>query len=288
MSANGRYREHGSVTEFYWRDLEVSFDAINELSANQQLRRFEAFLDAMSLEELKDLADVTEVVLTDSANKEQCKNDLSLISEGRVLLALLLRDFQNRKKRSIPIFYENNSDELKHKTPLAQLHHLFGQSPALLFSLLTYHLWTVRGTGDLFALDKNIAPGKAKQVLSEKGFEDKLRNLLYKGSKETNEYRIFSYSIVRENRFICLIYKQVNDTSIPDYNQGIRHQEVNTLMFELNSESGTVEIKTKVQFESVAIKKYIEETFDGVLSAYKTEVFHEFGICQDSCRLARK
>ncbi|QTH40894.1 hypothetical protein J4772_25505 [Cohnella sp. LGH] len=254
----------------------MSFDAINELSTVQQSRRFEAFLDVMSLEELKDLADVTEVILKDSTNKEQCKKDMSLISKERMLLTLLLRDFQNRKKRSIPTFYESNSNELRHKTPLAQLHHLFEQSPALLFSLLTYHLWTVRGTGDLLALDKNIGPGKARQVLTEKGFEDTLCNLLYKGSKETNKYRIFSYSIVGENRFICLMYKQVNDTSIPDYNQGIRHQEVNTLMFELNSESGTVEIKTKVQFEGTAIKKYIEETFEGVLSAYKTEVFQEF------------
>ena len=44
-------------------------------------------------------------------------------------------------------------------------------------------------------------------------------------------------------------------------------------MFEMNSEDDTVEIKTKVQFEGAAIKKYIEETFDGVLSAYKTMYF---------------
>ena len=276
MSANGRYREHSGVTELFWRDLEVSSDAINELSEDQQLRRFVAFLNAMSLEELKDLADITEVILKDAANKEQCKTDMTLISKEKMLLTLFLRDFQNRKKRSITTFYETTSVEMKYKTPLAQLHHLFRQSPAMLFSLLTYHLWTVRGTGDLFALDKNIAPGKARQVLTEKGFGDTLCNLLHKGSKENNKYRIFSYAVVDECRFIGLLYKQVNDTSIPDYNQGIRHQEVNTLMFELNSESGTVEIKTKVHFESVAIKKYIEETFEGVLSAYETEVFHNF------------
>lgn len=276
MSANGRYREHSSVTELFWRDLEVSFDAISELSTGQQSRRFEAFLDSMSLEELKDLANATELVLSDSTNKEQCKKDLSLITKEKLLLTLLLRDFQNRKKRSIPAFYESKSDELIYKTPLAQLHHLFAQNPALLFSLLTYHLWTVRGTGDLFALDKSIAPGKARQVVTEQGFEDTLCNLLYKGSRETNKYRLFSYSIVGENRFIGLLYKQVNDTSIPDYNQGIRHQEVNTLMFEMNSESDAVEIKTKVQFEVAAIKKYIEDTFDGVLSAYKAEVFNDF------------
>lgn len=276
MSANGKYSETDSITELFWRDLEVSFDAINELDAEQKAKRLESFLDAMSLDELKDFADVIEVVLKDSTNKEESKKDLSLISKEKLLLALLLRDFQNRKKRNIPAFYENNSAEMRYKSPLAQLHHLFKQSPTLLFSLLTYHLWTVRGTGDLYILDKNIEQGKARKVLTEKGFEDTLCNSLYKGSKETNKYRIFSYAIIGENQFIGLLYKQVNDTSIPDYKQAIRHQEINTLMFEMDSVSGTVEIKTKVQFESNAIKKYIEDTFSGVLSAYRTDVFYDF------------
>src|SRR5690242_5772623 len=125
MSSNGRYGDHGSVTEFFWRDLEVSYDAIVELGADRQLSRFMNFLDTMSLEELKDLADVTEVILKDGANKDQCKIDLSLICKEKMLLTLLLRDFQNRKKRSIATYYESNSSETKYKTPLAQIHHLF-------------------------------------------------------------------------------------------------------------------------------------------------------------------
>ena len=113
---------------------------------------------------------------------------MTQISREKMLLTLFLRDFQNRKKRSIPVNYDSNSPELRYKTPLAQLHHLFEQSPALLFSLLTYHLWSIRGTGDLYAFNKNISQDKARKVLIEKGFEDSLCNLLYKGSKESNKY----------------------------------------------------------------------------------------------------
>lgn len=276
MSANGKYGECNAVNDVYWRELGVRFDAINEIDTDQKLRQFRVALDVMSLDELKELADVAEISLTDPKNKEQSKNELALLSGEKLLLELLLRDFQNRKKRTIPAYYESNSIEKIYNTPLAQLHHLFNQNPSQLFSLLTYYLWTVRGTGDVYTMDKSIVPGKARKVLTEKGFEVALCNSLYKASGEKNEFRIYSYAIVGDYRHIAMLYKQVNDTSIADYKQAKRNQEVNMILFELNSENDTVEIKAKAQFEGWTIKKYVEDTFDGVLSAYKTEVYSDY------------
>ncbi|NHN34832.1 hypothetical protein [Paenibacillus agricola] len=276
MSANGVYKEHSSVNDLFWRELGVRFDAINEIDNEQKSKQLRQFLEAMSLDELKEFADATGTVLTNSEDKEATTNELVNLSEQKLVLSLLLRDFQNRKKRTIPNFYQSNSELQSYKSPLAQLHHLFEQTPSQLVSLLTYHYWTVRGTGNIFALDKKLDSSKARKVLIEKGFEDTLCNLLYKGSKETNKYRIHSYCAIGESRFIGLLYKQVNDTSIADYKQAIRHQEVNTLMFEMDSDDGKVEIKTKVQFESQAIKKYIENTFEGVLTTYSTDVFNGY------------
>ncbi|OME34932.1 hypothetical protein [Paenibacillus odorifer] len=276
MSANGLYKEHSSVNDVFWRELGVRYDAINELDKEQKSKQLRQFIETMSVEELKEFADVTGSILKNTEDKEAITNELVNLSEKKLVLALLLRDFQNRKKKTIPIFYQSNSKEQSYKSPLAQLHHLFEQTPSQLVSLMTYHLWTVRGTGDIFALDKKLDSIKARKVLTDKGFEDALCNLLYKGSKETNKYRIHSYCAIRESRFIGLLYKQVNDTSIADYKQAIRHQEVNTLMFEMNSDDGKVEIKTKVQFEGQAIKKYIENTFEGTLTTFSTDVYHEY------------
>lgn len=276
MSANGKYQGLSSVNDVYWRELGVRYDSLNELDSEQKMRHFRVILDGLSLDELKEFAVFNEILLLNSKNKEESKSQFNNLSEDKLILAIHMRDFQNRKKKTISAYYGTNSCEIKYKTPFVQLHHLFKESPAQLFSILTFHIWTTRGTGDVYTLNKSIDPGKAGKVLIEKGFKDSLCNYLYKASKECNEYRIFSYSIIGKNRFIGLLYKLVNDISIPDYKQALRSQGINTLLFELNSEEGTVEIKTKVHFEGAIIKKYIEETFEGVLSSYKTKVFDDY------------
>src|SRR5699024_8002457 len=53
----------------------------------------------------------------------------------------------------------------------------------------------------------------------------------------------------------------------------IRNQEVSRVTFSLDVANNLIEIKTKVGFEETAIKEYIEETFDGVLTKVEADIY---------------
>lgn len=276
MSANGKYRLQSDVNMAYWRELGVKYDAINELQTGQRRTHFTVFLEGLSNADLQELANITGIILDDTESKEKMKQDLLGLDNDKRDIVLYLRDFQNRKKKTINSYYIDHSVEQHYGSTLAQLYHLFTQLPAHLFSICTLHLWSVRGMGEQYSLDKRIKSGVARQVATEKGFEDKLCDMLYKASGEKNKYRIFSHTIVDTKRVIILLYKQIGDISRPDFNEAIRNQEVNMILFELNIENDLLEIKASTNFEMRAIREYAEITFGGVFTHVTTEVYHDY------------
>ncbi|MEK5464929.1 hypothetical protein MKY64_07935 [Paenibacillus sp. FSL R7-0210] len=276
MSANGKYSTQENVNEAYWRDLGVRFDALNEMSSQRKEEHFKSILDALSGEDLIELAAVASIPLTDKESKEQIQEDLLAASEAERDLLIYLRDFQNRRKKAINYYYEHNSSPNEYITPFARLRHIYAQGTSHLFSIYTYHLWDVRGSGDTFILSMGISKQLSRQIATEAGFERTLQDKLFYASGEKNNYRIFSFSIVGDHRYIVLLYKQVNDTSIPDFKEAVRNQEVSTLLFELNTVAKTLEIKSASHTEVRAIREYAEMTLKDVFEPVKPEIFKSY------------
>lgn len=121
-----------------------------------------------------------------------------------------------------------------------------------------------------------ISKQLSRQIATEAGFERTLQDKLFYASGEKNNYRIFSFSIVGDHRYIVLLYKQVNDTSIPDFKEAVRNQEVSTLLFELNTVAKTLEIKSASHTEVRAIREYAEMTLKDVFEPVKPEIFKSY------------
>jgi hypothetical protein len=220
---------------------------------------------------------VTEVEYTEEDEKEILQVRLAKLPIQNKMLISLLREFMNRRKKSVTKYYNFMVSERQFTTPLAQLYFLYYLSPSHLFSIFTFHAWGVRGSGNLFSSECPMQLGLAVQIAKEQGFEEKLKNILFKKSGEKNKYRIFSYAEVDE-RVIIMLYKQISDVSIPDYNVGVRNQGVNPLMFELSINDNTLETKVTNSPEIYGIKEYIEKTFGWVFEPLKTDVFKNYDV----------
>lgn len=260
----------------YWRNLQVSYDAINEMEKDKQKSYMKVILNSMQLKGFQELAIFFEIDIEKSDTKEEIWKKLLLISDQDRKLILLLNDFQRRKKKSIANYYGSVFSDEEHTITLIQLYRLFQESSDHLFSILAYHFWVSRGSGTIYELDKEIDSDKALKILTEKSYESKLCMRLYEAANRDNEYRIFSHVVMNENQFIGLLYKQVKDISVPDYSQAVRNKGIEVLLFGIDVDSNTIEIKTKPLFEVKAIKECMEEIFWGELAFRKENVFKDY------------
>ncbi|OKL36694.1 hypothetical protein [Domibacillus mangrovi] len=277
MSNNKTYSSHEKVNDAFWRELKIRIDAFNEYSEEIKTSLFHLTIEKCTLEELKEILSFFDKSI-ETKEKVELIKQAKLINKNDQCLLLKAKEFLHRKKGSIKSYYNlvSNSFEDTYSTPLVQLLHLFKKSPANLFSFYTYHLWSVRGSGDLLSLNKKVSVEKSKDLAKNSEFEKELENRLFKGSGEKNKYRIFSYCILDNQRVIVLWYKRLNDISRPDFKEAIRNQEVDEMMYEVSLDNQSVEIKIKTETEKRIIKKYLEETFEGELTLVKSEVFNRY------------
>lgn len=259
-----------------WRNLQVSYDAINELDFTKKKAYMNVILNSVSLKGTQELAMIFTIDFNDQDTKDDIKEKILQISDEDRKLILLLNDFQKQKKRTISNYYKDIFNGVLYTTSLAQLVVLYNESFENLFSILTYHYWFSRRSGESYIFDKNCDSATAKKVLTVKGYKDKLYDTLNKASRAEHNYRLFSYVIINDERFIGLMYKEVKDTSIPDYDKGIRNKSVEFLLFGINTRNGIVEIKSKLLFEKRAIKEYFEETFSSESMLLKEDVFKSY------------
>ncbi|MCY9696439.1 hypothetical protein [Paenibacillus alginolyticus] len=275
MANNKLYRDVEKVDARYWRDLQVRYDALYDTV--DKGAQFKVAFATFGTKDLAELANIFKLPTTEG-NKEQLMQSLSQISAEQKMLICLLKDFTHRRKTTITNYYDMKIDEKVYETPIAQLYMLYMESPAHLYEIYTFHIWKVRGSGSLFSSEskqKKITEGKALKIAEEKPFQDKLCDTLFKKSGEKNKYRVFSYTKFND-RIALLIYKRVNDTSIPDFDQNVRNQEVDMLLYQINWSEQTVELKATNVAESGAIKEHTELTFNTSLTPLKPDIFREY------------
>jgi len=263
-------------SDTYWRNLGVSYNAINELEETKQISYLRSFLRTMTLKELEELTAQLDIDTKEEDKVIDLINKLLDVSESTRLMLLLLNDFQKRKKMTITLFYQRNITDGDCKNTFAQLLEIFKIDPHYFSFILTYHYWLSRASGHVYHFDQNIKPTKAKALLTESEYTEKLGKLLKTNSTHDNNYKLFSYSIIQDTLFIGLLYKEVNDTSIPDFDDAVRNKQVDMRLFAIDTSNRTIEIKAKANSEYIAIKKFVEETCHCTLVSLTEEVFKRY------------
>ncbi len=263
-------------SETYWRNLGVSYNAINELEETKQISYLRRFLRTMSLKELEELTIQLDVTPVEGAQAIDLTNKLLEVSEAERLMLLLLNDFQKRKKMTIMNFYNRNITDGQYENASAQLLEIFNKDPNNLSSILTYHYWLSRASGQMYHFDQSIGIDKVKSLLTEKQYTENLGKLLKRHSTHDNNYKLFSYSIIQDTLCIGLLYKEINDTSIPDFDDAVRNKQVDVRLFAIDTAHSSLEIKAKANSEYAAIKEFIEKNCDCTLVTLSNDVFKQY------------
>lgn len=278
MANNKFYMKHNSVTPRYWRDLQIRFDALQD--AYDRPVQFEAALSGLNVRELSELSKAFSAPVTEGNKENLIESLLATVNSDNQMLICLFREFTNRRKTSITQYYDQKMDEKLYETPIAQLYELFMISPSHLYEIYTYHMWAVKGTGSLLSSEEKphkVIKNKAEKIALEQSFQENLCNLLHKRSGGKNNYRVFSYSIFKD-RVVLLVYKQVNDTSILDFKENVRNQEVSIFLYQINWEEQTIELKAANSGEINGVKDHAEETFETLFTPHRTDVFRDYNV----------
>lgn len=278
MSINETFKNSCKDNERLWRAVGVSIDLINELSVEQIEIRFKSLLNNVTLNELKELATLFNVELKDTRKMEQvnCFNSVPFESQKEVVI---LRDFLNRKKKSVIRYYnsvaiDENFETIFRQSQICQLFQLLNKNHIHIIQIYAWHNWDSKGTGTQFSLNKTIGFNKAYKIPTE--YATDFVNHMYANSKQENKYRVFSFAELEKNKIVVMLYRQVNDASKPDFDEAFRNKEVVSIMFQIDVTAGLLEIRSKFQREKEGIKNYIEKTFDTSLTEIKPELFTKY------------
>lgn len=277
-SINKIFDESDKKSTLFWRYLGVSIDKINDYSDFLLGKKFKDILKNSSIKSLIEFESILSHEKNE-LNKEDKINELCKISEETKREIVILKDFLSRKKKSVISYYNSVASELDTNffhSQIVQLKQLLDDSIQHLIALYTLHNWLNKGTGIVFSSDKSISLKKALSIpeKSAKHFEDEL----HKKSSRDNNYRIFAYTSYDNINVLIILYRQVNDASVPDFDEPFRNKEVAPIMISINSEENTLEIRSKFKNEERWIKEYMEENLANSFTKIKTELFKDYDI----------
>ncbi|WP_411347223.1 hypothetical protein [Paenibacillus sp. WLX2291] len=257
----------------FWREMGVKSDAILETEPILINKRIEAILKTLRSKELQELCKIYSIKPEDELTTLKNKFLQIDITERKVFL--LLYDFSARKKRTIIRYYSTlKMDAIRLKvTSIAMLVQMFKLDRSHLIEIFTLHFWESKSSGNIYKFDNKVDSQKSKKIVGEKTYRDTLCDTLFQNTGQNNLYRVFSYCI-DTNKIYGLMYKQINDTSKPDFVSAPRNREVSPILFMIDTNNNTLEIKTSLA-EEKALVIYFEKTL-GSLSKVNREVFTEY------------
>lgn len=261
--------------ERYWNGLEINYNKINDQWEEIYIIKLEKALFNLNLQQLKELCHFGDVDFID--NKEELikkiKGNSSFSKE-----IYYLREFQSKKKKAISEFYEwnfKNSDVRYDLSSLSKLFHLYKTDKTYLFDVFTLNKWSKKSSGTRYLFATKIGESHIKKIGNDTNYIKKLIDTLHSGSRSHN-YKMLSTATHPKNKIIVLIYKQMSDTMLPDFDENKRNKKVTEIMFEVNMDSRSVSIKTDNKIDQMSLLKYFKENFDPNLHEYKLETFTDF------------
>lgn len=275
LPLNVVYRKLISEDSF-WSDIEVRYEKINdewEVLYKPFLKNY--LIKQLNNEALREISQlVFNRVIIDSEieMKEQLIESL-ILAEGKLLM--LLRDFQNQRKKAIDKIYEwyfFEAETRYDKSPLAKLLHLYRENYTLLFDIYTMHKWIIKGTGDRYELSKKLSQEQLTNLLTNQDYISKLTDSLYTRSKE-HQYKVVTTANEKMKSVFILIFKQTADSMIPDFDKTKRHKQVTEILFGFNTVTNYLEIKCSSNTDKISITKYFSDNFLLKVKEIKDEPF---------------
>lgn len=275
MTLNKLYRQAGQVDEQFWRDLRVGYDRIAESTAPLIEVMLKRAIEDISNDELVRIYGL--FGMTFEERTEHLSGLVTTLKSENKLLLILLREFQNRRKRFVEGYYlAVDLTEKSFASSLGQLLQMFLDSPRHLIHIFTEHIWSAKATGLQLLLNKPMSYAKTLQAVTEKGFTESLVDELHKKSNNRHFYRFCSEFAVTEKRVLVLLYKQINDVSRPNFDQAKRDREVSEILFEFQVSTQIVEIKGATKSEAETFSAWAGKAFIGVFEEVQPEVFEDF------------
>ncbi|MGE8078112.1 hypothetical protein [Peribacillus loiseleuriae] len=275
MSLNKEYKKTNAIDDIFWRELGVSIDSLTELS-DYYVNKL--FISTMERQRNKVLIELLELhSLKHFEQKEDNIKQINSLELEKKREILILQDFQNRKKASINKYYKDrfNKEKRQYNTSsLTQLKHLFNDSIINIIEAYTLNSWDIKSTGDRYTYENVIKLDEALKIPNE--YSTTLIDVLYKGSGQAKKYKVFSYTQI-ESKVITILYKQISDSTRPDFDKALRNKEVIPLMFSVDTKEKIIEVKGASGKDKINLIKYFRENFSNCNpSMVKIEVFDDY------------
>lgn len=276
MSINLKFKDSSKGDSDYWRSLGVSIDSIIELKDSEVEKRFKGILNKMSVDELTELAYLLDVDL-EEGKKDEKINSFSIVSKDTRVEVITLREFLNRKKKTIDRYYSSLADKFEiqiEKSQLCKLYQMLNDSIDNMIQIYTWYNWEKKGTGVKYSLNKPVNFNRAYKIPTK--YATDFVDDMHVNSNKEDKYRIFSFGTYEKNKIVLVVYKLINDASRPDFDEPVRNKEVAPIMFQIDIVAGVLEIRSKYQKEKSGIRKYVEKTFNTSLTEIKPELFTQY------------
>ncbi|WP_152679683.1 hypothetical protein [Paenibacillus sp. IHB B 3415] len=278
MSYSTRYTTLSDVTDEYWDELLVNHEKITEGYSDTTSAVFIASLneeDKPYLQKILKLADY----------EDEIKWNEHLKTHKNFMDFLFLKEFLKRKKKAIDEIFDKklpDNEATKISTVVKSI-KLFLTNPSWLFEVLVLHEWRNKASGDVFTSTKKFTSKIVNSLSTEKGYQDTIANVLYNNSGRNNDYRIIAHCQLGEHYFLYMIYKLTKDTKRPGYDKAKRVKDRDQVMFAIQTEEKTLEIKA-MKTDLRGIKKYFTDELGLTLNEIQREVFTEYKV-KDIVRL---
>ncbi|NHM31287.1 hypothetical protein [Neobacillus terrae] len=272
-----RFHSHSEVDPEYWRELGIAVDSINDFSQKELAvnDRMETLLNRLTVENLKELAELYQIELEKDMTKEKLVSKFKILEKSSKIELFLLQDFLNRKKRAVDDIYSIKCNDNRNLiSSLARVKFLYQSSPKLLMEAFTYFQWNEKGSGIVHTFSKKVPYKNILKLTTD--YKTSFPQKLFEKSKGKNYFKIHSYFTLDNKELILNVYKQVNDSPRPDFDKAIRNKEVSSILLRVDIEQNLVEFKGANKTDEGHIISYIEETYSVNSSEVKPSVFKDY------------
>lgn len=275
MVKNIQFAKLTDNTSNYWKELGVNIEFLNETLFKNLSTSFSSVIKKLKGKDVKEL---TPFFYTEDKEINTPEELIAITTdEDKMKNFLLLKEFTLRKKKSIEEYLEQSELDKKHNTLLARIWSVYSNTPDRLFEINTYHHWRNRSSDTVYTFSTNLTIDKAIKIAKEKGFRDTLENNLYKKSGQANFYKVHSFSQLGKNQILFHLYKKVNDKTVPDFETPVRNREVKSIMFLIDCNQRTLEIRDYTQSEKNGVLEYLSgDDFKLDCTEIKKEPFLEY------------
>ncbi|MCB7154315.1 hypothetical protein P8845_00455 [Bacillus spizizenii] len=261
--------------EKFWTSLEVHYQKINDKWTEVYVEKLKKKLLSMNLKQLKELCECVNLDFIDS--KEDLVNKF-IVDQKVSKILLYLREFQNKKKKSIDTVYEwiySDSENRYDLTTLSKLYHLYLDKPTYLFDIFTLNKWNIKNSGEKYIYRNNLQKIHLNEVAKNSQYAEQIVNTMHSKSK-SHIYKVVSTATKKEQKVIVLIYKQMSDVMLPDFDGNKRNKKIAEIMFEINLKDKSISIKSGNKTDERSLVEYFDTNLNTNLQKFKLNAFDSF------------